>query len=50
MFCSNCGYEITGVGKFCSNCGTPVLVDTVNDDDFFIKMELGQLVKVTELH
>ncbi|WP_219716103.1 zinc-ribbon domain-containing protein, partial [Clostridioides difficile] len=33
MFCSNCGYEITGAGKFCSNCGTATLADKVNNDD-----------------
>lgn len=24
MFCTNCGKEITGSGKFCSNCGAAV--------------------------
>ncbi|MGC8433411.1 zinc-ribbon domain-containing protein [Clostridioides difficile] len=49
MFCSNCGYEITGAGKFCSNCGTPVLVNTVNNDDFFINIH-GKELNLTNIY
>lgn len=39
MFCSNCGYEIIGAGKFCSNCGTPALADTVDNGDLFVSID-----------
>ncbi|MBR1863818.1 MAG: zinc ribbon domain-containing protein [Ruminococcus sp.] len=33
MFCSNCGKEVVGSGKFCVVCGTPV-VEFKDDKDF----------------
>ncbi|EGT4532738.1 TPA: ribosomal protein L7/L12 [Clostridioides difficile] len=33
MFCSNCGAEITGIGKFCSSCGIAVETEIIEDDN-----------------
>ncbi|HGM3563711.1 TPA: ribosomal protein L7/L12, partial [Clostridioides difficile] len=33
MFCSNCGAEITGIGKFCSNCGAAVENEIIEDNN-----------------
>lgn len=49
MFCSNCGYEITGAGKFCSNCGTATLADKVNNDDLFINVH-GKELNLTNIY
>lgn len=32
MFCTNCGKEITGAGKFCSNCGAPVENNNIDSE------------------
>ncbi|HCQ6376177.1 zinc ribbon domain-containing protein [Clostridioides difficile] len=49
MFCSSCGAEITGVGKFCSSCGTPTLADTVDNDDLFININ-GKELNLTNIY
>ncbi|WP_330622426.1 hypothetical protein [Clostridioides difficile] len=33
MFCSNCGAEITGIGKFCSSCGVAVETEIIEDNN-----------------
>ncbi|HCR2111359.1 TPA: ribosomal protein L7/L12 [Clostridioides difficile] len=51
MFCSSCGAEITGVGKFCSSCGAPVEIEVVIDNkNIETKQDLIVNVNNTEIN
>ncbi|HBY2627460.1 UNVERIFIED_CONTAM: zinc ribbon domain-containing protein [Clostridioides difficile] len=49
MFCSNCGYEIIGAGKYCSNCGTIVLSSVIDNDDLIIDVN-GKELNMTNIY